>query len=135
MVRYSGPALRASRPHPGPPPRAGEGEEIGRSTCALFAPSPACGGGLGWGPAFPSVQDALGPAVVPPPVAAVEMVQAHRAAGAGGVHEAALADIDADVAHLRAAAEEHQVGGGELARLDLRALVGGQVARGARQAQ
>src|SRR3546814_18844404 len=61
------------------------------------------------GPPAALVQDALRAAVVIAPVGAVEAVQAHRSAGDRGMDEAALADIDADVAHVAAAAEEHQV--------------------------
>src|SRR3546814_11096607 len=60
------------------------------------------------GPPAALVQDALRAAVVIAPVGAVEAVQAHRSAGARGMDEAALADIDADVAHVAAAAEEHK---------------------------
>src|SRR3546814_16764600 len=65
------------------------------------------------GPPAALVQDALRAAVVIAPVGAVEAVQAHRSAGARGMDEAALADIDADVAHVAAAAEEHQVRRGQ----------------------
>src|SRR3546814_8542705 len=47
--------------------------------------------------------------------------------------EAALADIDADVAHVAAAAEEHQVRRGQALGGDARPLVGGEGSRGARQ--
>src|SRR3546814_1813065 len=59
------------------------------------------------------MQDALGASVVVAPVGAVEAVQAHRSAAARGMDEAALADIDAAVAHAAAAAEEHQVRRGQ----------------------
>src|SRR3546814_3695458 len=63
--------------------------------------------GCGGGPTPAALmQDALGAAVVVAPVGAVEAVQAHRSAAARGMDEAALADIDADVAHAAAAAEE-----------------------------
>src|SRR3546814_17850606 len=44
-----------------------------------------------------------------------------------------LADIDADVAPVAAAAEEHQVRRGQALGGDARPLVGGEGARGARQ--
>src|SRR3546814_2431949 len=72
-------------------------------------------------------------AVVVAPVGAVEAVQAHRSAAARGMDEAALADIDADVAHVAAAAEEHQVRRGQALGGDARHLVGGEGSRGARQ--
>src|SRR3546814_17586947 len=65
-------------------------------------------------------------AVVVAPVGAVEAVQAHRSAAARGMDEAALADIDADVAHVAAAAEEHQVRRGQALGGDARPLVGGE---------
>src|SRR3546814_8324721 len=52
---------------------------------------------------------------------------------ARGMDEAALADIDADVAHVAAAAEEHQVRRGQALGGDARPLVGGEGSRGARQ--
>src|SRR3546814_2576724 len=79
------------------------------------------------------MQDALGAAVVVAPVGAVEAVQAHRSAAARGMDEAALADIDADVARVVAAAEEHQVRRGQALGGDARPLVGGEGSRGARQ--
>src|SRR3546814_11749050 len=85
------------------------------------------------GPPAALVQDALRAAVVIAPVGAVEAVQAHRSAGARGMDEAALADIDADVAHVAAAAEEHQVHRGQALGGDARPLVGGEGARGERQ--
>src|SRR3546814_6052290 len=90
--------------------------------------------GCGGGPTPAALmQDALGAAVVVAPVGAVEAVQAHRSAAARGMDEAALADIDADVAHAAAAAEEPQVRRGQALGGDARPLVGGQRPRGARQ--
>src|SRR3546814_1871711 len=79
------------------------------------------------------MQDSLGAAVVVAPVGAVQAVQAHRSAAARGMDEAAFADIDADVTHAAAAAEEHQVRRGQALGGDSRPLVGGEGARGARQ--
>src|SRR5690606_19386366 len=56
--------------------------------------------------------------VVVAPIGAVQVIQTHGSATAGGVHEASVADVDADVADLPAAAEKHQVTGRELAGFD-----------------
>ena len=66
---------------------------------------------------------------------AIQAVQAYRPAAAGSVHEAALADVDAHVADLAAAAEEHQVATGQALALQPWPLHLGQFARAARQAQ
>src|SRR3546814_8286926 len=77
---------------------------------AEAAPAGTVAGPIGADPTpVALVQDALRAAVVVAPVGAVEAVQAHRSAAARGMDEAALADIDADVAQVAAAAEEHQV--------------------------
>src|SRR3546814_3569752 len=90
--------------------------------------------GCGGGPTPAALmQDELGADVVVGPVGAVEAVQAHRSAAARGMDEAALADIDAEVAHAAAAAEEHQVRRGQALGGDARPLVGGERSRGARQ--
>src|SRR5688500_5809946 len=84
---------------------------------------------------FSLVENALRSTVMVPPVRTVEMVQADRAAGGRRVHESPLADVDSDVADAAAAAEKHQVGGGQTVRVDPWPLPGGQLARTARQAQ
>src|SRR5690606_22316765 len=67
------------------------------------------------------------------PVAGVELGHGHVAPGAGGMQEAALADVDADMVDaLATAAEEHQVAGHQGRALDLLAVTG-HVARNARQ--
>src|SRR3546814_457019 len=101
---------------------------------AEAAPAGTVAGPIGADPTpVALVQDALRAAVVVAPVGAVEAVQAHRSAAARGMDEAALADIDADVAHVAAAAEEHQVRRGQALGGDARPLVGGEGSRGARQ--
>lgn len=58
-------------------------------------------------------QHALGVQVRALPVAVLQAVQAHRAAGARRMHEATLADVDAGMAHgaTTGGGEEHQVAG------------------------
>src|SRR3546814_9128731 len=91
---------------------------------AEAAPAGTVAGPIGADPTpVALVQDALRAAVVVAPVGAVEAVQAHRSAAARGMDEAALADIDADVAHVAAAAEEHQVRRGQALGGDARPLV------------
>ena len=77
---------------------------------------------------FSLVEDALRSAVMVPPVRTVQMVQADRAAGGRRMHESPLANVDADMADAAAAAEKHQVGGGQPVRVDSRPLPGGQFA-------
>src|SRR5207342_1160902 len=84
---------------------------------------------------FISVKNSHGPRVVVAPVRAVQPVQAHRSAGARRVDEAALADIDADVADAAFTAEEHQVGRHQSILGDAGSLERGQFARGAGQSQ
>src|SRR5690606_1681036 len=61
-------------------------------------------------------EDALRTAVVVPPVVPVQVVEPDRPATAGGMHETAGADIDADVGDPDAAADDHEVGRGQLGR-------------------
>src|SRR3546814_7797702 len=69
---------------------------------AEAAPAGTVAGPIGADPTpVALVQDALRAAVVVAPVGAVEAVQAPRSAAARGMDEAALADIDADVAQDR----------------------------------
>src|SRR5690606_39458263 len=82
-----------------------------------------------------SVQYPPGTGVMVAPVMAVQMVQPDRAAGGRGVHEAALSAVDADAIDLPAAAEDHQVAGGQLLRGHLRAPDLRQLAGGSAQAK
>src|SRR5690606_23736723 len=78
-------------------------------------------------------RDAAGLQEPAAPVAGVELRDGHVAAGARGMQEAALADVDANVVDaLAAAAEEHQIARDQRGALDLLAILG-HVARHARQ--
>jgi FKBP-type peptidyl-prolyl cis-trans isomerase SlyD len=80
-----------------------------------------------------SLQYPFGAAVVITPIRPIEPIQADRAAGARGMYETPLANIDADVADLSAAAEEHQIGSGQAFGGDAWPLPGGKVAGRARE--
>src|SRR5260370_10061502 len=98
------------------------GAEIGGGLAGL-----AVGGlGLGGGPAGAGVAEAV--------VGAGELADDDAVTPVGGVEEAAIADVDADVgdAALVGVAEEHQVAGPQVARGDRHAL-GGLLRGGARQ--
>src|SRR5690349_5094771 len=68
-----------------------------------------------------SMQDPLGADVMLGPIRIGQTIQPHGAAAAGRMHEAALADIDADMADFPAGrVEEHQVAGLQVVACDSR---------------
>src|SRR5688572_29248895 len=82
-----------------------------------------------------SVQYAFCAGIMIAPVGAIQLVQPDRPAGAGRMHEAPFTDVNSHMAHAALAAEEDQIGRGQLFRSDARPLDAGKLARGARQAQ